>query len=85
MSQTPPPSPHVRAGQRFYEIDKIIDHRRVGRKQRDGRKKLQYRVRWEGFQPAQGTWEPADHLREDGLDHLIRQYHLVTGRPLEPY
>lgn len=81
----PPPSPLVRAGKQYFEIDKIVDHRRVGRKQRDGRRKLQYRVHWEGFQPAQDTWEPADHLREDGLEHLIQQYHSTTGRPFEPY
>lgn len=81
----PPPSPIVRNGQRYFEIDKIVDHRRVGRKQRDGRRKLQYRVHWEGFQSAHDTWEPADHLREDGLEHLIQEYHFATGRPLEPY
>jgi len=69
----------------YYEIDKIVDHRRVGRNQRDGRRKLQYRVRWEGFPPAQDSWEPADQLREDGLEHSIQQYHLITGRPIEPF
>ncbi len=41
-----------------YVVEKILSEKRV--KQRNGRKKVLYLVKWEGFDEP--TWEPASHL-----------------------
>ena len=79
-----PPVPLLRNGIAYWEIDKIIDHRRTGRVIRStGHKKLEYRVRWQGYGSAHDTWEAAIALRADGQAGLIDEYHSVTGRPVE--
>ena len=81
----PPPLPLSRNGQLHYEVEKIIDHQRIGRIGRDGSLQLQYRVLWQGYQPADNTWELDQLLREDSLDYLIWMYHKVTRRPFEAF
>ena len=51
----PPPLPLSLNCQLHYEVEKIIDHQRIGRIGRDGRRQLQYRVRGQGYQPADNT------------------------------
>ena len=80
-----PPSPIVRRGQTYYVVDRIVNHRRVGRKGRDGLRLLQYKVRWKGYSEAYDQWIPATRLKEDGLLSEIRAYHRTSQTPVESF
>ncbi len=43
-------------GEEEWVVEKILTHRRQ-------RRKLEYLVRWEGYTPADDTWEPEAHLK----------------------
>jgi hypothetical protein len=51
-----PPLPEVIEGQLEYEVDKLVNHRRVG-------DTLEFLVRWKGYTPSDDTWEPEPHLK----------------------
>ena len=81
----PVPEPIRKQGQEYWERDRIINHCQVGKAQSNGLCKLEYSVQWAGYTPAQDTWQEAKQLREDGQEPAIREYHRVTGRPLEVF
>ena len=39
---------------------------------------VEYLVEWEGYDPSEATWEPAEHLIKQGLQPLIDGYHART-------
>lgn len=41
-----------------YDVDYIVGHKRIGRRQ-----ELRYLVRWTGYGPQFDTWEPASNMR----------------------
>jgi hypothetical protein len=63
----PPPEAVDSNGNPQWEVDKILDHRRIGRT-----KRLQYLVSWKGYPIWESTWEPIENL-EGALD-LVTAY-----------
>ena len=69
----PPPDPIINEdGESEYEIEKIVDHRKK-------RNRMEYRVRWKGFDSTEDTWETTNTLSKerdsinDYLDSLNEQ------------
>ena len=57
----------------FYNIEKILDRRKVGGK-------FEYKIKWEGYPMSQSTWEPMKNL-ETAKD-LVEEYnrtHPITN------
>jgi hypothetical protein len=54
-------------GAPVFEVERILDHRRSGR-----RKVIQYLVKWKGYQIEEATWEPIENC--DGALDLIIKY-----------
>jgi hypothetical protein len=49
--RTPPrPPPDIVDGEEEYEIDRILDHKKIGRTQ-------YWKVKWKGYPAGQATWE----------------------------
>ena len=61
---------------KVFTVEKILEHRETTSKK--GAFKIEYKVRWEGYDPSQDTWEPAESFFDKGM---INDYHkrLVTG------
>ena len=53
------------SGSPIFEVDRIIDHRRIGRN-----KRIQYLVSWKGYPIHEATWEPIENL-DGALDSVI--------------
>ena len=53
----PPPEPEIVEGEEFYEVEKILDSRLFGRW-----KKLQFLVRWKGYDEGHDSWEHEDNV-----------------------
>ena len=49
--------------------------RRRWRNRKEKKIQVEYLVEWEGHDPSEATWEPADHLVQQGLQPLIDDYH----------
>ena len=68
----------------MYDVELIIDHRYV----RNGRGpyKLQYLVKWEGYGPEHGSWEPEVNLRDAPAESLSNyaEYLQLTGQEIRP-
>ena len=65
--QTTPPIPHISDdGDEHWEIEQIVDHRRK-------RNRLEYRVRWKGYQAEEDTWETVKTLAN--ARDALKEYH----------
>ena len=53
------PPPDLIDGHEEFEVKEILDSRRVGRGKK---KKLQYFVRWHGYNADDDNWEPVENL-----------------------
>jgi hypothetical protein len=60
----PPPPPVELDGEIEYEVEAILDSRKV-------RGKLQYRVEWKGYQDTE--WEPAENVQN--ASELVQEFH----------
>ena len=70
----PMPDPEIIGDHPEYEVEDILDARRVGR-----RKTLQYYVRWKGYSQDHDSWEPARNLKN--AQELIEEFN--KKHPLE--
>ena len=71
-SVSPPPPVRIQ-GEIEYEVDKILDSRKV-------RNKVKYLVSWKGYSPGENTWEPPGNLRNS--QELVSAFHL--SNPTKP-
>ena len=62
------PPPDVINGEEEYEVEKILDSKRIGRN-----KRLHYLIQWKGYSEAHDTWEPEDNVEH--TQKLIEQFH----------
>ena len=62
----PPPS-FFAAGEREYEVDRILDRRGRG-------STLEYLVKWKGHSSDDNTWEPAAHLKCKELQPMVHAF-----------
>ena len=60
-----PPLPEVIEGHLEYEIDHIVNHRRMG-------DTLEFLVNWKGYSTSDDTWEPESNLKN--CPKLLREY-----------
>ena len=49
----------------YYNIEKILDRRKVNGK-------FEYKIKWEGYPLSQSTWEPMKNL--ENCRHLVEEY-----------
>jgi len=61
----PPPVVTEDSGAPIFDVDKILDHRHIGRT-----KRIQYLVSWKGYPIHEATWEPIENL-DGALDSII--------------
>jgi hypothetical protein len=57
----PPPPAEVLEGEEEYEVDSIVDHRRVS--SHNSRPRYEYLVRWTGHSAEHDTWEGEENLK----------------------
>jgi hypothetical protein len=55
------------SGAPIFEVDRILDHRRMGKS-----KRIQYLVSWKGYPIHEATWEPIENL--DGALESVSEY-----------
>jgi hypothetical protein len=71
----PPPVLYVKDNQEFFEIEDILDSKRIGRC-------LYYLVKWKGFPDSENSWEPLANIPARGLVKEFHRRH--PGKPGEP-
>jgi len=59
------PSPDIIEGSEEFEVEKIIQHRKIGNQ-------WQYFVKWKGYPSADNSWEPESNL--DNAEDTLVQY-----------
>jgi len=75
--RTPPPPPalYVKDGQEYFEVEDILDSKRIDRR-------LHYLVKWKGFPDSENSWEPLVNIPARGL---VKEFHRRNpGKPGEP-
>jgi hypothetical protein len=71
----PPPPVVTLEGEEEYEVEKILNSRKVGRQ-------LQYLIHWKGYGPEEDTWQPkADVANTPELVRRFHQQHPVAPGP----
>jgi hypothetical protein len=63
----PPPVATEDSGAQQFEVERVLDHRRMGRS-----KRVQYLIRWKGYPDSEATWEPIENL--EGALELVIEY-----------
>jgi hypothetical protein len=59
------PLPAPSQSRDVYNVDHIVTHRLIGQSTKAGQR-IEFRVRWEGFDENSDTWEPLRHLIRHG-------------------
>ena len=59
------PPPDLIDGEQEYKFEALLAHRKQ-------RGKLQYLVKWKGYDTSENTWEPEDNLTH--MEELLREY-----------
>ena len=68
-----PPTVVSDSGDIVDEIEKIVGRRTV-------RGRFQYLVKWLGYDSTQNTWEPVQHLIDEGCEESIQEYEASRKR-----
>jgi hypothetical protein len=63
---TPLPLVVTPEGEEEYEVEKILNSRKVGRQ-------LQYLIHWKGYGPEEDTWQPKADVAN--APKLVRRFH----------
>ena len=72
----PPPALYVKDNQEYFEIENILDSKRIGRR-------LHYLIKWKGFLDSENSWEPLANIPARGL---VKEFHRRNpGKPGEPH
>ena len=68
-TRPPPPPPITIAGDLYYDVDQVVDHR-----EKKVRKKVakEYLVKWVGYDAEHNTWEPEAHFEH--CPQVVEQY-----------
>ena len=69
--------PDVVQGQEEWEVEKVLDSRRRGRK-----KRLQYLLKWKGYPKAENTWENKEDIFAQELLEEFHQQHPTAIRSI---
>ena len=70
----PPPPIELEDGEKEYEIEEILDVRRLPTRKRGRPGKFKYLIHWKGWDnPEDHTWEHVDNL--DNAKEMIKKYH----------
>lgn len=75
--QRPPPPIVTPEGDMEWEVNRILDSRRIGRW-----RKLQYLVAWEGYGPEENSWEPAANLHN--APNVVADFHKRHPQAAKP-
>ena len=69
------PPPDVIEGEEEYEVEKVLDSKRIGRN-----KKLHYLIRWKGYSEVHDTWEPEDNVKNTRklIEHFHKQHPIAV-------
>ena len=62
------PPPDIIDGEEEYEVEKILDSKRIRRN-----KRLHYLIQWKGYSEAHDTWESEDNVKH--VQKLVKQFH----------
>jgi hypothetical protein len=68
----PPPPLYIKDDQEFYEIEAILDSRRV-------KNRLQYLIKWKGYPDSDNSWVPLANIPARAL---VREFH--RRNPMKP-
>ena len=63
------------SGEELYNIEKILDRRKVNGK-------FEYKIKWEGYPMSQSTWEPMKNL--ETAKELVEEYNLSHPISTQP-
>ncbi len=72
----PQPPPDVIDGDDFYEVDRIVSHRKRGRGH-------QYLIRWKGYTAEDDSWQKLDDLKNS--EEILNEYQRRKGLPITTF
>jgi len=64
------PEPEAEVGEEEYEVEKCVDKRMV-------KGKVQYLIKWKGFEDTDNTWEPVENLE---CEELISEFEEILKK-----
>ena len=71
-----PPAAYVKDDHEYFEIEDILDSKRIGRR-------LHYLIKWKGFPDSENSWEPLTNIPSRGV---VKEFHRRNpGKPGEPH
>jgi hypothetical protein len=73
----PPPEIESDTAEPEWMVERIVNHRWNAR-----RRRFEWRVQWQGYSPADNTWEPLEHLA--GCTELLADYRERHGKEQIP-
>ena len=60
-----PPATYIKDNQEHFEVDDILDSRRI-------QNRLEYLIKWKGYPDSDNSWEPSSHIAARGL---VKEFH----------